>query len=66
MPTRKKPEDERKFKVGERVTLTLHTGRLVEGVVRAVVERTDGVRLQVDYGKDETALVELWQVHPKK
>jgi hypothetical protein len=29
---------------------------------KAVVNQTDGVRLQVDYGKDETALVYLWQV----
>jgi hypothetical protein len=27
-----------------------------------VINRTDGVRLQVDYGRDETALVYLWQV----
>jgi hypothetical protein len=51
------------FNVGECVTVTLHTGQLVEGVVRAIVERTDGARLQVDYGKDETALAELWRVH---
>jgi len=63
VPARKKPEVERKFQVGDRVSLTLHTGLIVEGTVRAVVERTDGVRLQVDYGKDETALVELWRVH---
>jgi hypothetical protein len=31
--------------------------------VKAVVERTDGVRLQVDYGNDETALVGLWRAH---
>jgi hypothetical protein len=29
-------------------------------VVKAVVNQTGGVRLQVDYGKDETALVYLW------
>jgi hypothetical protein len=40
-------------KVGDHVTVSLHTGRLVDG------------RLQVDYGKDETALVHLWQVHPE-
>jgi hypothetical protein len=27
----------------------------VEGFIRAIVERADGVRLQVGYGKDETA-----------
>jgi hypothetical protein len=54
------------FKIGDRVEVTLHTGRIVEAVVKAVVERTDGKRLQVDYGEDETALVHLWQAHPAK
>ena len=53
------------FHVGDCVSITLHTGRIVGGTVRAIVERTDGIRLQVDYGKDETALVELWRMHPK-
>jgi hypothetical protein len=51
------------FKVGHRVTVTLHTGRIVDAVVKAVVEHADGTRLQVDYGNNETALVYLWQVH---
>ena len=38
---------------------------IVEGTVRAIVERTDGIHLQVDYGNDETALLELWRVHRK-
>jgi len=29
----------------------------------ATINRVDGIRLQVDYGNDETALVYLWQVH---
>jgi hypothetical protein len=29
--------------------------------IKAIIERTDGVRLQVDFGHDETALIELWQ-----
>ena len=40
--------------------MSLSSGRIVDGVVKAVVNQTDGVRLQVDYGKDETALVYLW------
>jgi hypothetical protein len=35
---------------------------MVEATVKAVIERTGGKRLQVDFGKDETALVYLWQV----
>jgi hypothetical protein len=65
VPARKKPDDQHQFKVGDSVSLTLHTGRIVDGTVRAIVERSDGLRLQVDYGKDETALVELWRVHRK-
>jgi hypothetical protein len=61
----KKSDDEQQFKVGDPVSITLHAGRIVDGTVRAVVERTDGMRLQIDYGKDETALVELWRVHAK-
>ena len=65
VPARKKPDDPHQFKVGDFVSLTLHTGRIVDGTVRAIVEKTDGIRLQVDYGKYETALVELWRVHRK-
>jgi len=54
--------DGRQFRVGDRVTVSLSAGRVVDGVVKVVVDRRDGVRLQVDYGKDETALVYLWQV----
>jgi len=57
-------EPKREFKVGDRVTVSLSAGRVVDGIVKAIINRTDGVRLQVDYGKDETALVYLWQVRP--
>ena len=53
-----------KFQVGDRVTVSLSAGRVVGATVKAIINRTDGVRLQVDYGKDETALVYLWQVRP--
>jgi hypothetical protein len=61
VPAPKNP-DERQFKVGDRVTVSVSAGRVVDGVVKAIINRTDGVRLQVDYGEDETALVYLWQV----
>jgi len=61
VPAPKKP-DERQFRVGDRVSVSLSAGRVVEGIVKAIINRTDEVRLQVDYGKDETALVYLWQV----
>jgi len=60
VPTSKNPDES--FNVGDRVTVSLPAGRVVEGVVKAVINRTNGVRLQVDYGKHETALVYVWQV----
>jgi hypothetical protein len=36
--------------------------RLVETKIQAVVEQTNGLHLQVDYGHDETALVHEKQV----
>ena len=54
------------FKVGDRVTVSLSGGRIVDATVTAVVKYTKGPRLQVSYGKDETALVYLWQVSAPK
>ena len=65
MPAKKKasiPIQESSYAVGDRVKVNLHTSRIVDAIIKAVIERTDGGRLQVDFGKDETALVYLWQV----
>jgi hypothetical protein len=66
MPSNKKkaskPEQDARYAVGDRVKVNVHTGRIVDAMVKAVIERTDGKRLQVDFGKDETALIHLWQV----
>jgi hypothetical protein len=66
MPSNKKkaskPEQDASYAVGDLVKVNVHTGRIVDAMVKAVIERTDGKRLQVDFGKDETALVHLWQV----
>jgi len=51
--------------VGDRVRVNLHTGTIVDATVKAIVERTGGKRLQVDFGKDETALVYIWPVIEK-
>ena len=50
------------FAVGDRVRVNMHRGRIVDVTVKAVVNHTDGPRLQVDFGNDETGLIHLWQV----
>ena len=61
--TSKEPDD-LEFKVGDRVKVNMHSGRIVEAEVKAVVEKTQGVWLQVSFG-NETALIYLWQVVEK-
>jgi hypothetical protein len=50
-----------KHKVGDRVLVKLSGGRIVEATIKAIVDTTDGVRLQVSFG-DETARIYLWQI----
>ena len=44
----------RKYKVGDHVLVKLSGDR--------IVDTTEGTRLQVDFGYDETALIYPWQV----
>jgi hypothetical protein len=50
-----------KLKAGDLVQAELSGGRIVEATVMAVINKTDGTRLQVSFGH-ETALIYLWQV----
>ena len=52
------------FKVGDHITVKLSGGRLVEAEIKAIVETTEGERLQVSFG-NETARIYLWQVVEK-
>ena len=50
-----------KHKVGDRVLVKLSGGRIVEATIKAIVDTTEGARLQVSFG-NETALIYLWQI----
>jgi 6-phosphogluconolactonase/glucosamine-6-phosphate isomerase/deaminase len=50
-----------KYKVGDRLLVKLSGGRIVEATIKAIVNKTDGIRLQVSFG-DERALIYPWQV----
>jgi hypothetical protein len=62
VPAHKKPNDERKYNVGDRILVSLSAGRVEEATVKAVIQESNETRLIVDYGYDETATVSLWQV----
>ena len=48
----------KKYKVGQCVVVKLSGGRIVKAVVKAIVETTEGTRLQVSF-ENETAFVYL-------
>jgi hypothetical protein len=56
-------EPKREFKVGDKIRVNLHHGKIEDAVVRAVLQDDDGTKLQVDVvGLDLTALIDRRQV----
>ena len=53
----------RESKVGDKIRVNLHQGKIEDAVVRTVIQDDDGVKLQVDVvGLDLTALIDTRQV----
>jgi hypothetical protein len=52
----------KEFKPSQHIHIKLSGRGIEEVTIKAVIEHTDGIRLQVDFGHDQTALIELWQV----
>ena len=55
-------KNDKSVAVGDRVQVNLHHGKLEEGIVKAIITRTDGLRYQIDLGGDKTALVHERQI----
>jgi transcription antitermination factor NusG len=59
----RKDGPKREFKVGEKIRVNLHHGKIEDAVVKAIVEEGDGVKLQIDVvGLDVTTLIDPRQV----
>ena len=50
----------RNYKVRDRVLVKLSGGRIVQATIKAVVDTTEGLCLQVSFG-DETARIYEWR-----
>ena len=55
-------EPKREFKVGDKIRVNLHHGKIEDAIVRAMIEHTDGLKLQVDFDHEQAALIEEWQI----
>jgi hypothetical protein len=56
MPKKSNPAP-RQFEVGNRIGVSMPGGKIVEATIKAVLDYTGGVRYQVAFGHDQTALV---------
>jgi len=52
------------FKVGQHILVKLSGGRLINAEIKAVIDKTEGKRLQVSFG-NESARIYVWQVVEK-
>ena len=66
MPPEKEPPPKRNFTVGDSILIKLPPGSVSEGTIKAVFESRDGIKLQVAFGYNQTALIEEWQVFTEK
>jgi hypothetical protein len=44
-------------KVDDHIRVSMHGSKIVDAVIKAVLDATDGLKYQVDFGKDQTATV---------
>jgi hypothetical protein len=40
----------------------MHGGKIVDALVKAIIDKTDGLHYQIDFGNEQTALVRASQV----
>jgi hypothetical protein len=50
------------YKEGQRIHINLSGKKIEPAVIRYVVETTNEIKLQCDFGHEQTALIELRQV----
>jgi len=55
-------QPERKFKVGGKIRVNLHHGKIEDVFVRALIEDKDALKPQLDLGREQTALIHAYRV----
>jgi len=64
IPSRASQGTKARVEVGDKIRVDLHHGKIEDAVVRAVIEHTDGTKLQVDVvGHEAQTFVQLLQLH---
>jgi hypothetical protein len=53
---------ERGFRVGGKVGVSMHGGKIVDAVIKAIIGKADGLHYQIDFGIEQTALIREKQI----
>jgi hypothetical protein len=40
------------LKVGDKIRVSMHGGKIVDSVIKAILDTTDGLKYQVEFGND--------------
>jgi hypothetical protein len=48
--------------VGDHIRVSMHGSKIVDAVIKAIIDKTDGLHYQIDFGKEQTALVSERQI----
>jgi hypothetical protein len=52
----------RQLEVGDKIRVSMHGGKIIDAVIKAILDTTDGLKYQVDFGRDQTAMVSERQI----
>ena len=53
----------KKVQSWRQIRVNMHSGKIVDAVIKAIIDGpTNGAKYQVDFGKDQTALISEWQI----
>jgi hypothetical protein len=44
-------------RVGDKIRVSMHGGKIVDAVIKAILDTTNGLKYQIDFGKDQTTTV---------
>jgi hypothetical protein len=47
----------RQYAVGDKIRVNMHAGKIVDATIKAIIDTTNGVKFQVDFGFDQITLV---------
>jgi hypothetical protein len=50
------------LKVGDKIRVCMHGGKIVDAVIKAIIDKTDALHYQIDFGNEQTALIREWQI----